>query len=127
MSYIPAALASLQSSTALLSTLHFHSTNALSAALLAPEAAFETHLIRDAAPHELALFEPASSVQPVLLDSADLSRAGDGERWTATKRAQPKQVGGWEKASPLKQKKGAAGQQEDPLRCLKAAERLLQV
>lgn len=130
MSYIPSALSSLQSSTALLESLQFTHNPSLSLALLAPEASFETHLIRDAAPHELALFQPSSTRYdaPILLDSGDLSLgggAGHEERWTAAKRASPVRVGGWEKASPLKERRVQG--QEDPNRCLKAAERLLDI
>ncbi|ORY88092.1 hypothetical protein BCR35DRAFT_313096 [Leucosporidium creatinivorum] len=127
MSYIPAALSSLQSSTALLNSLHFTHSPSLSLALLSPESTFETHLIRDAAPHELALFQPSSTRYdaPILLDSADLSLGHHEERWTAAKRAPPQRVGGWEKASPLKERRVQG--QEDPNRCLKAAERLLDI
>lgn len=126
MSYLPAAFSSLQSSTDLLNSLQFTHNPSLSLALLAPEATFETHLIRDAAPHELALFQPSTSRYdaPILLDSADLSTGGHHEeRWTAAKRAPPQRVGGWEKASPLKERRIQG--QEDPNRCLKAAEKLL--
>lgn len=128
MSYIPAALSSLQSSTALLNSLQITHNPSLSLALLAPEATFETHLIRDAAPHELALFQPSSTQYdaPILLDSGDLSVGGQHEeRWTAAKRAAPLRVGGWDKASPLKERRVQG--QEDPNRCLKAAEKLLDI
>ncbi|KAK4049033.1 hypothetical protein OIV83_004394 [Microbotryomycetes sp. JL201] len=128
--YIPDALDSLQRSTAVLSGASFNATRSLTRAVLASEDEFETLLIRDAAPYELALFMPTAETR---LDSAplvdvDLSRIGD-ERWTATKRQAPRRAttAATAKPSPLKLKRGTAKAAEDPTRCLTAARKLLEV
>lgn len=112
--YIQDSLDSLLQSASVINALPFKQTQVFTLAVLSPEDWFETHLIRDAEPHELSLFRPARYEEQE--DKVD-------EKWTATKRPGPERVGGWEKASPLKEKRG----NDDPARCLLAAKRLLDV
>jgi hypothetical protein len=130
--YIPDALASLQSSTELLHSINFRQTRSLTRCVLGSEADFETHLIRDAAPHELALFDlEGSNTTTTRLDvsldpdQVDSMQVG-GDKWTATKRGGPSRRGGWDRPSPLKRRPGTTIT-DDPDRCLRAALRLLEV
>lgn len=130
--YIPDALASLQSSTELLHSINFRQTRSLTRCVLGSEADFETHLIRDAAPHELALFDlEGSNTTTTRLDvsldpdQVDAMQVG-GDKWTATKRGGPSRRGGWDRPSPLKRRPGTTIT-DDPDRCLRAALRLLEV
>jgi hypothetical protein len=121
--YLSDSLSSLVQSTSLIKSLPFARTQCFTRAVLSSEEWFETHLIRDAEPYELALFRPAESRYDVPPESS-LDRTAGEERWTATQRLGPQRAGGWDKASPLKEKKGAG---DDPERCLKAAKRLLEI
>ena len=130
--YIPDALASLQSSTEILQSINFSQNRSLIRCVLGSEADFETHLIRDAAPHELALFDLQGSnttttrVDPSSdPDQADPLQHGV-DQWTATKRGGPARRGGWDRPSPLTRRPGTTVV-EDPDRCLRAALRLLEV
>jgi len=69
--YIHDSLTSLLSSSASIAALPFRRTHVLSHAALAPEEWFEAHLIRDAEPHERALFRAD-------IDSATGTGAGAG-------------------------------------------------
>lgn len=109
------SLDSLLASASLISSLPFHRTLSFTHAVLSPEEYFETHLIRDAEPHELSLFRPAEERYEV--------DEGKEDTWIARKRAGPQRVGEWQKASPLKERRG----NDDPARCLLAAKRLLDV
>lgn len=130
--YIPDALASLQSSTELLHSIKFSQTRSLTRCVLGSEADFETHLIRDAAPHELALFDlqgtsTTNTRIDASLDSDQIEALQNGgDKWTATKRGGPVRRGGWDRPSPLKRRPGTSVA-EDPDRCLRAALRLLEI
>lgn len=117
-SYINDSLLSIAQSSSIISSLQFHRTEVFTLAVLSPEAWFETHLIRDAEPHELALFRPTDS----RYDPID---AQEEEKWVATKRKGPERLGPLEKASPLKEGNRKGG--DDPERCLQAAQRLLEI
>ncbi|BGP31667.1 hypothetical protein JCM10296v2_003441 [Rhodotorula toruloides] len=128
------ALASLSQSSRVLSSVSFAPLAVLPQAVLSSEDAFETHLIRDAAPHELALFEPNDPTNdPVIAVDAFEGGMGleAGERWIAAKRAGPKRAGGVvERPSPLKERRAttaSGGGATDPDRCLRAAKKLLDV
>lgn len=129
--YIPDSLASLSQSTALISSLSFTRTNTFTRAVLSSEEWFETHLIRDAEPYELALFRPSTTTAGYDPDVGGAGAGGIGagpDEWTATKRDGPQRVGGFDKASPLKEKRGGNNSNaENPERCLKAAKRLLDI
>jgi hypothetical protein len=114
--YLADSLTSLVQSSRLIQSLHFHRSQVFTRAVLASEEWFETHLIRDAEPHELALFRPSD-----MLRYDAVEQVGE-ERWTATTRKVPERVGAVERASPLKGR-GT----DDPERCLRAARKLLDV
>ncbi|GAA5834766.1 hypothetical protein JCM11251_003658 [Rhodosporidiobolus azoricus] len=134
--YLTDAFRSLAQSTAILNSLTFPSTNILPRAVLSSEDFFETHLIRDAAPHELALFEPnpATSEFAAGQEVEELIRHGEGgagrEKWTAAKRRAPQRVAAKERPSPLKERRRqttAANGVDEPDRCLRAAKKLLDI
>ncbi|GAA6001063.1 uncharacterized protein JCM10292_006356 [Rhodotorula paludigena] len=133
--YLSDAFASLAQSAAVLESLRFERTAVLPRTVLSSEDFFETHLIRDAAPHELALFEPnapSSDVLPLDADeAARLALTGQAVRepWMATKRKGPRRAGGAkDRPSPLKERRATqAPAGTDPDRCLRAATRLLDV
>lgn len=126
------ALASLRQSARVLDHLAFTPRAALPRAVLASDDHFETHLIRDAAPHELALFEPNDPTNdPVIApDAFDAQHpSSSGERWVAAKRAGPQRAAaargaGGQAPSPLKDRRAT---DPDPDRCLRAAKKLLDV
>ncbi|KAJ8294900.1 DNA mismatch repair protein msh6 [Rhodotorula toruloides] len=129
---ITEALASLSQSSRILSSLSFAPLAVLPQTVLSSEDAFETHLIRDAAPHELALFEPNDPTNdPVIAVDAFEGAGIEGERWVAAKRAGPKRAGGVVgRPSPLKERRATTargGGATDPDRCLRAAKKLLDV
>lgn len=130
---ITEALASLSQSSRILSSLSFAPLAVLPQTVLSSEDAFETHLIRDAAPHELALFEPNDPTNnPVIAVDAFEGPGIEGERWVAAKRAGPKRAGGVVgRPSPLKERRATTasggGGATDPDRCLRAAKKLLDV
>jgi hypothetical protein len=124
--YINDSLTSMRNSSDKISSLPFRRTNVLPQAALAPQSWFEAHLIRDAAPHERALFRAT----PPRFDTVTAGRqagGGKGEEWTATKRVGPRRAaqGSELRASPLKEKRNAPGQ--DPRRALVAASKLLDI
>ncbi|GAA6024230.1 hypothetical protein JCM10207_006965 [Rhodosporidiobolus poonsookiae] len=133
--YIHDALRSLQQSSAYLDALPFHSSCILPRAVLCSEDAFEHHLIRDAAPHELALFEPAPATQDFASAGVDaeelLARERGGDKWVANKRKGPTRVSQRDRASPLKDRRRttAPGHTavDEPDRCLRAAMKLLDI
>ncbi|GAA5901665.1 hypothetical protein JCM6882_006035 [Rhodosporidiobolus microsporus] len=132
--YLTDAFRSLTQSTAVLNSLSFPSTNILPRAVLSSEDFFETHLIRDAAPHELALFEPSPATTDFVggQEMEELARAeGGGEKWTAAKRKAPQRVAAKERPSPLKERRrqttAAAAGVDEPDRCLRAAKKLLDI
>ena len=102
--------------------LPFVRSNRLASAALATEQQFESHHLRDADDHEIALFrdEPNENKYDQL-NHATMDPRLDS-RWTATKRIGPRRVGIVEKASPLKQK-----MKDEPQRCLHAARKLLDI
>lgn len=114
--YLSDSLSSLVQSSRLIQSLNFNPTQVFTRAVLSSEQWFETHLIRDAEPHELALFRPTDTLR---YDAVE--QVGE-ERWTATTRKGPERVGAVERASPLKGR-GT----DDPERCLRAARKLLDV
>ena len=115
------ALASLVSSSELISSLPFRRTQVFSTAVLAPEEWFEHALLRDSEPHENALFTAADTK----FDPSEEQDEGTRDKWTAAKRRGPKRAAGQgEVASPLKEKHGRG---QDSARCLRAAENLLAV
>lgn len=116
--YVLDSLSSMRQSSLVIAALPFHRQHAFARAALASEDYFETNLIRDAEPHELALFSTAHS----RLDPAD---ADSQDRWTATKRHGPRRAIGRDKASPLKERRGATV--ADPSRALRAAQKLLEI
>ncbi|GJN88984.1 hypothetical protein Rhopal_001955-T1 [Rhodotorula paludigena] len=110
--YLSDAFASLAQSAAVLESLRFERTAVLPRTVLSSEDFFETHLIRDAAPHELALFEPNAPSSDVLpLDGDEAARLAltgqaDREPWMATKRKGPRRAGGAkDRPSPLKERR----------------------
>ena len=111
-SYIASSLASLSESTSLFASIKFDRQCPLSEAVLSSERQFEQSFIRDAEPHELALFEAPVESLP-------------NDEDTAMKRVGPQPVAALNKdrASPLKDRKAA----DDPQRCLVAARKLLDV
>lgn len=119
-SYITDSLTSLVQSGSIIRSLAFKRTEIFSLAVLSPESYFETHLIRDAEPHELTLFRPSDN-------RYDPTDALEEEMWVATKRKGPERVGVGERASPLKDASNGRKGGEDPERCLKAAKKLLRV
>lgn len=123
-SYISESLASIAQSSSLIRSLTFHQTQVFTLAVLSPEAWFETHLIRDAEPHEVSLFRPSDN-------RYDPIHAQEEEKWVATKRKGPERLGALEKASPLKEgsagRKAGGGAADDPERCILAAQRLLEI
>ncbi|GAA5964094.1 hypothetical protein JCM21900_004506 [Sporobolomyces salmonicolor] len=127
--YLSEALSSLSQSARLLNSLPFHRTQILPITVLSDEDFFESRLIRDAAPHELALFQPNQASGDYWGTEPDEAAAQDGERWIATKRKAPKWVDvGKDKASPLKERQRApANPVDDPDRCLRAAKKLLEI
>ncbi|GAA6051784.1 hypothetical protein JCM3770_004970 [Rhodotorula araucariae] len=135
--HLSAAFASLAQSSAALRSFRFEQTAVLPRTVLSSEEFFETHLIRDAAPHELALFEPAAATNDVLpLDADEVAQMGlaNGQlddKWMAIKRKGPRRAGGQrDRASPLRERRATqAGHSggPDPDRCLRAAQKLLDV
>ncbi|GAA6027761.1 hypothetical protein JCM8097_008021 [Rhodosporidiobolus ruineniae] len=124
----------LADSTAKLSSFTFASSNILPRAVLSPEDYFETHLIRDAAPHELALFEPNPATSDLAASDEQLlalqQQADQNERWVATKRKAPQRVAQKERASPLKERRRQTtqpGAVDEADRCLRAAQKLLDI
>lgn len=114
------ALNSLLQSARLIERQPFARTQIFSTAVLAPEDWFEHHLLRDSEPHEIALFGPAESK----FDPAELDGQAEDSRWIATKRKGPKRTAGTtEVATPLREKKT----NQDPKRCLLAADKLLKL
>ncbi|BGP39631.1 hypothetical protein JCM10449v2_003582 [Rhodotorula kratochvilovae] len=135
--HLSAAFASLAQSAAALRSFRFEQTAVLPRTVLSSEEFFETHLIRDAAPHELALFEPAAATNDVLpLDADEVAQMGlaNGQlddKWMAIKRKGPRRAGVQkDRASPLRERRATqAGHPggPDPDRCLRAAQKLLDV
>ncbi|GEM07600.1 hypothetical protein Rt10032_c03g1617 [Rhodotorula toruloides] len=125
------ALSSLSQSSRVLSSLSFAPLAILPQTVLSSEDAFETHLIRDAAPHELALFEPNDPTNDPVIAVDAFETRGTGQGWLAAKRAGPKRAGGTvARPSPLKERRAATangGATTDPDRCLRAAKKLLDV
>ncbi|BGP15726.1 hypothetical protein JCM10213_007979 [Rhodosporidiobolus nylandii] len=127
------AFRSLAHSTAALNALSFSSPNILPRTVLSPDDFFETHLIRDAAPHELALFEPNPATNDFSAGQDPeelLRRQNEDDRWMATKRRAPQRVAQKDKASPLKQTRNqttAGHAVDEPDRCLRAAKKLLDI
>ncbi|SCV67805.1 BQ2448_5416 [Microbotryum intermedium] len=139
--YLAESLNSIARSSALIDALTFRRTRAFSRAILATEEQFEAHMIRDAEPYELALFRPTLESRYDALDGGLMDDdaenvfgassgagavVGGEEKWTAAKRGGPQRAGAWDKASPLKERKGTAAA-EDPDRCLRAALKLLSI
>ncbi|GAA5894991.1 hypothetical protein JCM8208_000080 [Rhodotorula glutinis] len=132
---LSAAFASLAQSAATLRSLRFERSAVLPRAVLGSDELVETHLMRDALPHELALFEPAPASADVVPHDADevaqmgLLALGHGDdKWMAAKRKGPRRAGGHiDKPSPLKARRqgGAGGPDAD--RCLRAAQQLLDI
>ncbi|GAA6064093.1 hypothetical protein JCM10212_004164, partial [Sporobolomyces blumeae] len=128
------AFASLSRSAAQLSQLSFPVGSILPQTVLSSVASFETHLIRDADPHELALFQPNDANLDYWASTADnnndLNRVAggqDADTWTAAKRQGPRRVEtAKDKASPLKDL-SSKGSTADPDRCLRAAQKLLEI
>ncbi|GAA5859906.1 hypothetical protein JCM1840_001790 [Sporobolomyces johnsonii] len=127
--YLSDALSSLAQSAQVLDSLPFHRTQILPRTVLSDEDFFESRLIRDAAPHELALFQPNQASGDYWATEPDEPAAQDGERWIATKRKAPKRVDvGKDKASPLKERqRPPANPVDDADRCLRAAKKLLEI
>ncbi|KDE05179.1 hypothetical protein MVLG_04421 [Microbotryum lychnidis-dioicae p1A1 Lamole] len=140
--YLAESLNSIARSSALIDALSFRRDQAMPRAILATEKQFEAYMIRDAEPYELALFRPTlesryDALDGDLIDEDDAGTAfgasggagsvlGAEEKWTATKRGGPQRANMFEKASPLKERKGTAAA-EDPDRCLRAALKLLSI
>ncbi|SCZ93155.1 BZ3500_MvSof-1268-A1-R1_Chr6-2g08495 [Microbotryum saponariae] len=140
--YLAESLNSIALSSALIDALSFRRDQAMPRAILATEKQFEAYMIRDAEPYELALFRPTLESRYDALDGdlIDEDHAGTAfgasggagsvlgaeEKWTATKRGGPQRANMFEKASPLKERRGTAAA-EDPDRCLRAALKLLSI
>jgi hypothetical protein len=128
--YLGDALASLSQSASVLRSLSFSSRAVLPRCVLSPDDWFETHLIRDAAPHEIALFDPNPASYPVvqlelddplLLDAA--ANSGEAHRLAVAKRRAPKRAN-------LTSNVGVApttATRNEPERCLVTAQKLLGV
>lgn len=114
----------MQQSANFIAALPFKRTQSFARAALMPDAQFESLLIRDAEPYELALFRPTDLAATRYDATLDQDPAGD-DRWTATKHPAPRRAIGKDKASPLKERRGAPG--VDPARALRAAQKLLEV
>lgn len=129
--YLHAALESALDSSRRIRSLQFASRTAFARAALEPAESFESRLIRDGEPYELALFAANNSSAgrygtSARADAGELT-ANDFEpegRWTATKRAGPRRAALPPRASPLKGRAGASSS-DDPERCLNAAARLV--
>ncbi|GAA5881884.1 hypothetical protein JCM16303_003448 [Sporobolomyces ruberrimus] len=129
VSSLDQAFRSLQRSSELLDNLEFANGAVLPRTVLSGLGQFETTALREVLPHENGLFQ---SNKPTLDSWTDETEGtlDDGDKWTATKRRAPKRIEvGKEKASPLKdrQNKPAAQSKEDPDRCLRAAQKLLEI
>lgn len=116
--YVLDSLTSMRQSSLVIAALPFHRQRAFAHAALASEDYFESNLIRDAEPHELALF----STKHARVDPSD---AAGEDRWTATKRLGPRRAIGRDKASPLKERRTATV--ADPARAIRAAQKLLEI
>ncbi|KPV75196.1 uncharacterized protein RHOBADRAFT_53207 [Rhodotorula graminis WP1] len=132
---LSAAFASLAQSAATLRSLRFERSAVLPRAVLGPDELVETLLLRDALPHELALFEPAPASADVIPHDADevaqmglLASSSGDDKWMAAKRKGPRRAARHaDKPSPLKARRqgGAGGPDAD--RCLRAAQQLLDI
>ncbi|GAA5883486.1 hypothetical protein JCM3774_003600 [Rhodotorula dairenensis] len=132
--YLVDALASLSQSTGVLRSLTFTSRAVLPRAVLAPDDWFETHLIRDAAPNELALFSPNPASYPVVQVDVDdpLLLVGDdpeATRLAVAKRKAPQRAN---LARDLADSastgdNGHPAARNQPERCLLTAHKLLDV
>ncbi|GAA5963704.1 hypothetical protein JCM8115_004247 [Rhodotorula mucilaginosa] len=130
--YLGDALASLSQSASVLRSLSFSSRAVLPRCVLASDDWFETHLIRDAAPHEIALFDPNPASYPVvqlelddplLLDAA--ANSGEAHRLAVAKRRAPKRANLTSTSNV-----GVApttATRNEPERCLVTAQKLLGV
>lgn len=129
--YLSEALASLSQSASILRSLSFSSRAVLPRCVLATDDWFETHLIRDAAPNEIALFDPNPASYPVVqleLDDPLLLAAGDpnseAHRLAVAKRRAPKRTNlNVDGVTPPT----TATTRNQPERCLLTARKLLDV
>lgn len=135
---LSAAFASLAQSATTLRSLRFERSAVLPRAVLGSDELIETHLMRDALPHELALFEPAPASADVIPHDADevaqmglLALGHADDKWMAAKRKGPRRAGAHvDKPSPLQPRRaGASGAAAGPDadRCLRAAQQLLDI
>ncbi|GAA5966570.1 hypothetical protein JCM3765_000963 [Sporobolomyces pararoseus] len=139
MSSLAQSFDSLRRSSALLSSLTYPNAAVLPRTVLSSVGQFETVSLREVEPHENGLFQPNRpniETWGAPIEGEDGIIMNDTDKWTATKRRAPRRADlGKEKPSPLKENhrqnnKSATGQnqsREDPGRCLKAAQKLLQV
>ncbi|KAL8290237.1 hypothetical protein RQP46_003176 [Phenoliferia psychrophenolica] len=118
--YLLDSLSSMRQSSALIASLPFRETRAFAYGALASTGEFEQRCLRDAEPHELALFTTTETK----FDPATASGVREG--WTATKRPAPKRaMGNRAQASPFKERRGIGN--VDPARALRAAQKLLEI
>lgn len=130
--YLGDALASLSQSASVLRSLSFSSRAVLPRCVLSPDDWFETHLIRDAAPHEIALFDPNPASYPVvqlelddplLLDAANANNS-EAHRLAVAKRRAPKRAN----LTPnVNVGATTTATRNEPERCLLTAQKLLDV
>lgn len=120
------ALDRLAASSSKLADLPFRNTTSFSRAVLEPRLLLD--LIREAEPHELALFQQASNGTASAFVAEQLERLRLGRsvngRWDLPKRVGPLRRSAPDRPSPLKRR---AVDQDDPERYLQAASKLLSV
>jgi hypothetical protein len=124
---------SLQRSSTLLASLSFPNAAVLPRTVLSSVGQFETAALREVEPHENGLFLPNRPNIDAWIQADDDGILTENEKWTATKRKAPKRAElGKERPSPLKDRQNKPGQvgaqtKDDPDRCLRAAQKLLEV
>ncbi|GAA5941945.1 uncharacterized protein JCM15063_004253 [Sporobolomyces koalae] len=126
------SFASLRRSSDILASLSFPNGAVLPRTVLASTAHFESHLIRDLQPHERGLFRSNKASLDSWAVEDDATSPSAGDAWTATKRTAPKRIEmGRNVASPLKDRSldtnPTARNADDPDRCLRAAQKLLDI
>ncbi|GAA6013530.1 hypothetical protein JCM11491_006111 [Sporobolomyces phaffii] len=118
---------SLQRSSALLASLSFPNAAVLPRTVLASVGQFETTALREVQPHENGLFHANRPTIDTWVQQEEDGLLLDSDKWTATKRRAPKRVEiSKDKPSPLEDHAAAQGK-DDPERCLRAAQKLLEV
>jgi hypothetical protein len=116
-----AAFDSIATKAKYISELPFTHRRSFARAVLADDDEwFGENVLRDAEPHERALYQPSTTSQ----ESNSLPATGSGQ-WEAVKRPPPARRKAVEHPSPLK--KSVKKQDDDPERYLLAAKKLLEI